>query len=180
MTISSRTPEGLPSRCPLCGAATNLEYSDPGDDATCPNCGHLLWKPLGLLSRFKNRFAESFFTDSDQIESSPGIEKAAPLHRRAGIKILACVLMLAGIAASVFATQHHIEAKTAARLSKAEDIRTFNEREIRVGREELEIYLRTRQITRAEYEDRMKFFDKIEADAKAVYRAILEGRSYHP
>jgi acyl carrier protein len=43
MTVSSRTPEGFPSQCPLCGASTNIEFSDPAGDAPCPNCGCLLW-----------------------------------------------------------------------------------------------------------------------------------------
>jgi len=29
MPVSSRTPEGFPSRCPLCGAQTKMEFSDP-------------------------------------------------------------------------------------------------------------------------------------------------------
>jgi anti-sigma B factor antagonist len=43
MVISSRTPEGSPNRCPVCGAAIPIEPSDPGGDAPCPRCGHLLW-----------------------------------------------------------------------------------------------------------------------------------------
>ncbi len=43
MTISSRTPEGLPNRCPVCGAEVKLEPSWPAADACCPNCGSLLW-----------------------------------------------------------------------------------------------------------------------------------------
>jgi acyl carrier protein len=43
MTISSRTPEGLPHRCPVCGKSCVLEPSSPGGDSCCPNCGHLLW-----------------------------------------------------------------------------------------------------------------------------------------
>lgn len=41
--ISSRTPEGVPNRCPLCGTDLRLEPSNPPGDAPCPNCGHLLW-----------------------------------------------------------------------------------------------------------------------------------------
>jgi len=41
MSISSRTPEGFPTHCPVCGAATNLDFSD-GGDAPCPACGCLL------------------------------------------------------------------------------------------------------------------------------------------
>ncbi len=43
MTISSRTPEGLPHRCPLCGKDSAVDPSLPGGDSTCPRCGHLLW-----------------------------------------------------------------------------------------------------------------------------------------
>ena len=51
-TISSRTPEGTPNRCPLCGAAICVEPTQPPGDAPCPNCGTLLWftkTPDGLL-----------------------------------------------------------------------------------------------------------------------------------
>jgi acyl carrier protein len=43
MTISSRTPEGLPLRCPVCGRDSAVEPSFPDGDSTCPTCGHLLW-----------------------------------------------------------------------------------------------------------------------------------------
>ena len=43
MVISSRTPEGRPNRCPVCGSAVKIEPSDPAGDAPCPHCGHLLW-----------------------------------------------------------------------------------------------------------------------------------------
>jgi acyl carrier protein len=51
MTVSSRTPEGLPHRCPICGKEAALEPSFPGGDSTCPSCGHLLWW-------FRDRFGE--------------------------------------------------------------------------------------------------------------------------
>jgi acyl carrier protein len=43
MTISSRTPEGVPGNCPLCDAVICLEPSGPVGDAPCPYCGSLLW-----------------------------------------------------------------------------------------------------------------------------------------
>lgn len=43
MVISSRTPEGDPNRCPICGCDVRLEPSWPRRDAPCPKCGHLLW-----------------------------------------------------------------------------------------------------------------------------------------
>ncbi len=47
MRPASRTPEGQPNRCPMCGRAVRLEPSSPPGDAPCPSCGHLLWFPRG-------------------------------------------------------------------------------------------------------------------------------------
>ena len=41
--ISSRTPEGEPNRCPVCGKRVAIEPSRQPGDAPCPHCGHLLW-----------------------------------------------------------------------------------------------------------------------------------------
>lgn len=43
MTISSRTPEGTPNRCPVCGKSIRMEPSIPPGDAPCPSCGSLMW-----------------------------------------------------------------------------------------------------------------------------------------
>ena len=43
MTISSRTPEGEPVRCPLCNADIAIEPSVFFGDGCCPNCGQLIW-----------------------------------------------------------------------------------------------------------------------------------------
>ena len=43
MAISSRTPEGQPNRCHVCGSELKIEPSEPSRDAPCPRCGHLLW-----------------------------------------------------------------------------------------------------------------------------------------
>jgi acyl carrier protein len=43
MSISSRTPEGQPNHCPVCNAAVCIDPSPLFGDATCPNCGSLLW-----------------------------------------------------------------------------------------------------------------------------------------
>ena len=67
MTVSSRTPEGSFSKCPLCGANTNIEFSDPGGDATCPNCGCLLWETAQILEEVRNRFAESLNVSADPL-----------------------------------------------------------------------------------------------------------------
>ena len=67
-TISSRTPEGFGSRCPLCGAETPIEYSLSGD-ATCPKCGCLLWGDDAILAQLKIRIAEQLGADPDKITS---------------------------------------------------------------------------------------------------------------
>jgi acyl carrier protein len=43
ITISSRTPEGVPNHCPVCGAEVWAEPTRPPGDAPCPQCGTLLW-----------------------------------------------------------------------------------------------------------------------------------------
>jgi hypothetical protein len=43
MKPASRTPEGEPNWCPICGHEVRLEPSRPPGDAPCPYCGHLLW-----------------------------------------------------------------------------------------------------------------------------------------
>jgi acyl carrier protein len=40
--VSSRTPEGSPGRCPVCGHEVLVEVSQPLGDAPCPHCGTLL------------------------------------------------------------------------------------------------------------------------------------------
>ena len=42
MQPSSRTPEGEPNRCPVCGKTLHIEPSRRPGDAPCPHCGHLL------------------------------------------------------------------------------------------------------------------------------------------
>jgi len=42
---STRTPEGDPINCPICGFPSNVEPSIPPGDCVCPRCGALLWVP---------------------------------------------------------------------------------------------------------------------------------------
>jgi anti-sigma B factor antagonist len=53
MVISSRTPEGTPNHCPVCGAFLRIEPSGPTGDAPCPRCGHLLWFTWDDLGDFQ-------------------------------------------------------------------------------------------------------------------------------
>lgn len=41
-TVSSRTPDGEPAKCPVCGHVFSALPSQPLRDTTCPNCGCLL------------------------------------------------------------------------------------------------------------------------------------------
>lgn len=43
MKPSSRTPDGEPGRCPICGDILRLDPSLPPGDAPCPSCGSLVW-----------------------------------------------------------------------------------------------------------------------------------------
>jgi hypothetical protein len=43
MRVSSRTPEGSPGRCPICGRTIRVDPSRPSLDAPCPHCGSLVW-----------------------------------------------------------------------------------------------------------------------------------------
>jgi anti-sigma B factor antagonist len=43
MIISSRTPEGQPNRCLVCGSDLRIEPSAATGDAPRSRCGHLLW-----------------------------------------------------------------------------------------------------------------------------------------
>ena len=73
MTVSSRTPEGFPSKCSLCGTSTNLEFSEPTGDAPCPNCGHLVWLSAKLLSRIQNRFKNESGTSPVEITADTAL-----------------------------------------------------------------------------------------------------------
>jgi anti-sigma B factor antagonist len=110
MVISSRTPEGQPNQCPVCGSLLNIEPSDPAGDAPCPRCGHLLWfawEDLGdiqvirpkdgrLDSESLDRLIESFEVRSGmrlmidmssvQYLNSPALSKLISLKRRLSMR----------------------------------------------------------------------------------------------
>ena len=64
MSISSRTPEGLPHRCPICGKAAALDPSYPDGDSICPSCGHLLWWFRDRISQIKGVSPEEIDLDA--------------------------------------------------------------------------------------------------------------------
>ena len=61
MTIASRTPEGLPHQCPVCGKIAAHEPAYPGGDSVCPSCGHLLWV-------FRDRIGNDLGVHLDEIK----------------------------------------------------------------------------------------------------------------
>lgn len=67
MSISSRTPEGQPLQCPLCGERAAMEVSPVTGDATCPACGQLLWEQRDLIARWRELVAEQLGVQPDQI-----------------------------------------------------------------------------------------------------------------
>jgi acyl carrier protein len=78
MTVSSRTPEGSPSRCLVCASEVRIEPSRPFGDAPCPACGTLLWfVAIGSEARLfdpiqderVHRFAERLGLSPDDLQA---------------------------------------------------------------------------------------------------------------
>lgn len=70
MTPASRTPEGFPSRCVVCGAENEIDYSLFGGDAPCPNCGHLLIRSAQLAERLRTRItAQLGLSETKQVDA---------------------------------------------------------------------------------------------------------------
>ena len=85
MQTSSRTPEGLPNRCPFCDARVKLEPSTPTGDAPCPSCGHLLWfvktkadhwlfEHDGVTTEFREYLADRIAESPHELDSLDLIE----------------------------------------------------------------------------------------------------------
>jgi acyl carrier protein len=73
MAISSRTPEGVPHRCPVCGNESAVEPSYPGGDSCCPSRGHLLWWFRDRLGRGAGASPERV-TLSSSFAEDPGLD----------------------------------------------------------------------------------------------------------
>lgn len=46
MDTATRTTEGYPDICPVCGKRMSVNPSDPFGDAVCPHCGVLIYSEL--------------------------------------------------------------------------------------------------------------------------------------
>ena len=96
---STRTPEGMPSRCPLCGEETNLDFSDPAGDATCPSCGCLIWQAVVRLEQIREIIqgttgkppedvtADTSFIDDLGMDSLDTVELIMELEEEFDVKI---------------------------------------------------------------------------------------------
>ena len=73
MIISSRTPEGDPNRCSICGRDTLMEPSSfPVRDAPCPHYGHLLWfANSGVYNDLRPKSYEAFITGVGKANLGP-------------------------------------------------------------------------------------------------------------
>lgn len=79
--ISSRTPEGSPNQCPICGHDVRIEPSILSNDAPCSSCGHLLWFELGQphFARFAQYdslvqiLAEQLNVSVDELKKDPDL-----------------------------------------------------------------------------------------------------------
>lgn len=89
MTVSSRTPEGSPNLCPVCGNFVCIEPSLPFGDAPCPSCGQLLW--FLIVHSVQRYFLPEEADDvrdrvHDIVAANLGIEKEALLSNPAFLK----------------------------------------------------------------------------------------------
>jgi acyl carrier protein len=81
MTISSRTPEGDPRRCSICGELVVTEPSEPLGDSVCPRCGSLLlrvYEQLGVdreRIRAQTTFKELGADSLDTVELVMALEE---------------------------------------------------------------------------------------------------------
>src|SRR5579862_4413568 len=75
MEISSRTTEGAPNECPICGKQVWIAPSVPPGDATCPHCGSLIWfsdasiSAIDVLDELKTRGATVRVDNDGQVRA---------------------------------------------------------------------------------------------------------------
>ena len=97
MTISTRTPEGDPLKCSICGSEHFVLTSWPPGDSVCPSCGAHSWipNPIPELIAFNGKpkdceFAEEIATTGESamrmvvIHSVESLLIGVPLKTRSG------------------------------------------------------------------------------------------------
>jgi acyl carrier protein len=87
MTISSRTPEGDPHHCSICGGVVVMEPSEPLGDSVCPRCGSLLMRVYEQLGVDRERnSAQTTFTELG-VDSLDTVELVMELEEEFDINI---------------------------------------------------------------------------------------------
>jgi acyl carrier protein len=92
MAVFSRTPEGTPHRCPVCGKESFVESSIPTGDSCCPSCGQLLWWFRDRLAHLSNNPIEqitlnSSFTSDMATDSLDIVELVMEIEEKFNITI---------------------------------------------------------------------------------------------
>lgn len=72
---ASRTPEGCPSHCNICGAENEIDFSSVGGDAPCPNCGHLLQRTAQFADRIRIVIAEALGMDPELLAADQSLHE---------------------------------------------------------------------------------------------------------
>lgn len=76
MTIATRTDDGFPIRCGICGKSSIVNVSRPPGDAVCPSCGSFLWVDSVIEFTRQNSFVPDF-----QISNLPAPNRNDAIHR---------------------------------------------------------------------------------------------------
>ena len=102
-TISSRTPEGQPSKCVLCGAAADLDSSATGGDAPWPSCGQLLWASARLAQSIITHFEDALGVSPGAFNVNTRFSEEIPNLEADSLfgAIMLAILMIAGTAMGV-------------------------------------------------------------------------------
>jgi acyl carrier protein len=87
LTISSRTPEGDPHRCPICGEVVVVEPSEPLGDSTCPRCGSLLMRVYEQLGVERERITAQTTFKELGVDSLDTVELVMELEEEFDVNI---------------------------------------------------------------------------------------------
>jgi acyl carrier protein len=88
MTIASRTPEGEPFACRVCGAVDRVEVSPLVGDAVCTRCGGYIAKFLGHFDHLGHRQRIVLETDLAELlggDSLDVVERMMELEEELGV-----------------------------------------------------------------------------------------------
>ena len=92
MVVSSRTPEGQPQLCPICGALVTTTPDTPFGDSTCSRCGALLAQLSDSLQARLRQWIEQlgpdgFITRDGGLDSLDTVELVIELEEELNLDI---------------------------------------------------------------------------------------------